>query len=321
MSRIRCLVLLCAISAMFSALGLMAAQRTFVSAGSGSDSNPCSRLSPCRNFAAALLQTDASGEIVVLDSGGYGPVTITQSVSIIAPTGAYAGITAFTNSAVTVNAGDGGHVVLRNIVISSQGADTGIWTNSAAAVYVDDCVITGFATYGIYYVPTSPDSRLYVSHSVIRRNTNGVYAIGGVASVRLTLESVRLLGNDAGLIIQSADATIRKSVISGSANNGVLAESGTRVAVEDSVSANNAYGFFAFNGGVITVARSAATSNSVIGISASLAGSTVYVSDSTIAANGFGISVDSGGVVTSRGNNTLQANATDGSFTSTFGSN
>jgi hypothetical protein len=72
-----------------------AAQRTFVSAGSGSDANPCSRALPCRSFGTAIGQTDSGGEVVVLDSGGYGPVTVTQSVAIIAPPGVHAAVTAF----------------------------------------------------------------------------------------------------------------------------------------------------------------------------------------------------------------------------------
>ena len=56
------------------------AQRTFVSSG-GLDTNTCLLAAPCRGFQAALLQTNAGGEIVVLDSAGYGPVTINKAVS------------------------------------------------------------------------------------------------------------------------------------------------------------------------------------------------------------------------------------------------
>src|SRR5438876_9156935 len=99
---------------LFGATNLPAAQRTFVSAAIGSDANPCTRALPCRSFAAALPFTDTDGEVIVVDSGGYGPVTITQSVSLIAPDGVYAGITtlAFSGPAVTVNAGDTANVIL-----------------------------------------------------------------------------------------------------------------------------------------------------------------------------------------------------------------
>jgi hypothetical protein len=60
----------------------LAASRTFVS-GAGSDSGDCSLAAPCPTFAYALTQTAESGEITVLTSAGYGPVTITKSVSII----------------------------------------------------------------------------------------------------------------------------------------------------------------------------------------------------------------------------------------------
>ena len=61
-----------------------AAQRTFV-ASNGVDTNPCTVTLPCRGFTAALLLTNAGGEIIVLDSAGYGSVTINKAVSIIAP--------------------------------------------------------------------------------------------------------------------------------------------------------------------------------------------------------------------------------------------
>ena len=46
-----------------------------------------------RIFTAAEAQTARGGSVVVLDSPGYGPMTIGQSISLIAPPGVYAGIT------------------------------------------------------------------------------------------------------------------------------------------------------------------------------------------------------------------------------------
>src|SRR5215471_2418652 len=61
------------------------AARTFVSSA-GSDSNTganCSLASPCRSFQAAYGVTSPGGEIVALDSAGFGELTITGSVSIV----------------------------------------------------------------------------------------------------------------------------------------------------------------------------------------------------------------------------------------------
>src|SRR5437762_124340 len=114
--------------AFLTAIPLAAAPRTFVSASSGLDTNPCTRPAPCRSFSAALLVTDADGEVIAADSGGYGVVTVNQGVSLIAPDGVYAGITAASANGVLVNAATA-NVVLRNLVINSGTLD-GIRVNS-----------------------------------------------------------------------------------------------------------------------------------------------------------------------------------------------
>ena len=71
---------------------------------------------PCRDFATALAATNPNGEIIVLDSGGYGAVTIGQSVSIIAPPGVYAGISVFGGGdGVTIAAGPADKVTFRGL--------------------------------------------------------------------------------------------------------------------------------------------------------------------------------------------------------------
>src|SRR6201990_1323334 len=57
------------------------ATRTWVS-GVGDDANPCSRTAPCKTFAGAISKTAASGEIDVLDPGGFGALTITKAITI-----------------------------------------------------------------------------------------------------------------------------------------------------------------------------------------------------------------------------------------------
>src|SRR5687767_15933104 len=92
-------------------------QRTFVST-SGSDANPCTRAEPCRNFAAALPNTLAGGEVVALDSGGYGPFVVDKAVTVAGAPGAHVAVTAFAGDAVTVNAAASEHVVLRNLYLT-----------------------------------------------------------------------------------------------------------------------------------------------------------------------------------------------------------
>src|SRR5262249_6314859 len=91
--------------------------RTFVSAGTGSDLNACSRSAPCRSFTAALAVTNAGGEVIALDSGGYGPFTVSKAVSITSPGGVYAGLTVPSGTGVTINAGASDVVRLSGLTI------------------------------------------------------------------------------------------------------------------------------------------------------------------------------------------------------------
>ena len=65
----------------FATVAHAQATRTWVS-GVGDDHNACSRTAPCKTFAGAISKTAANGEIDCMDPGGFGIVTITQSVTI-----------------------------------------------------------------------------------------------------------------------------------------------------------------------------------------------------------------------------------------------
>src|ERR1017187_5502993 len=75
--------------------------RSFV-ATTGNDTNNCSAAAYCRTFGRALAQTNSGGEIVVVNSGGYGPATISQPV-VITAIGIDASITAASGDALTIN--------------------------------------------------------------------------------------------------------------------------------------------------------------------------------------------------------------------------
>src|SRR3989475_7600901 len=76
--------------------------RTWVS-GVGDDVNPCSRTAPCKTFAGAISKTAARGEINVLDSGGFGAVTITKAITIDGGA-AFASVLAAGTTGIIVNA-------------------------------------------------------------------------------------------------------------------------------------------------------------------------------------------------------------------------
>jgi len=152
---------------------LATSQRTFVST-SGVNNASCSLLAPCRSFNAAVAATSAGGEVIVLDSGGYGRTTITHAVTIIAPPGIYAGISVFPEAdGVTVDS-PGATVVLRGLSINGQGGDNGIFIDHAAKVQIENCVINGLAT-GIRFFPSSV-TILVIADTTLRNNGNGILA-------------------------------------------------------------------------------------------------------------------------------------------------
>jgi hypothetical protein len=126
---------------------LAAVQRTFV-ASTGNDANPCSLAAPCRAFGAAILQTSANGEVIVLDSAGYGPATITQPVSIIAPPRdlrRYIGDQRRRRNDRQYRLRQRGQ--LRGLTINNiSGGTSGIAFLSGTSLYVDNVIVTTLPT-------------------------------------------------------------------------------------------------------------------------------------------------------------------------------
>ena len=205
---------------------LSAAPRTFVAASNGNDANPCSRSLPCRSFSAAIAQTDVGGEVIALDSGGYGVVTINQPVSLIAPSGVYAGITSSGGNGVTV-ATVSGRVVLRNLTLNSaiMAANSGVRADSVSVLSVESCTISGF-DYGIQFAPSTANATLIVRDTAVANSTTIGIDVAGGMGVQATIDSVRLQQNVTGIYVSGAEATIRTSVTSGIGNPGFWGQLG-----------------------------------------------------------------------------------------------
>jgi len=160
---------LIAVTLMGSRVACATSQRTFVST-SGFDNLSCSLVLPCRSFDAAVTATSAGGEVIVLDSGGYGSMVITQSVSIIAPSGIYAGISSFSGAGIHINA-PGAIVVVRGLSVNDQGGSFGISISNAAKVQIENCVINGFLS-AVNFHPSTP-ILLIVTDTTLRNGTSG----------------------------------------------------------------------------------------------------------------------------------------------------
>ena len=222
------------------------ATRTWVS-GVGDDANPCSRTAPCKTFAGAISKTAASGEISVLDPGGFGVVTITKAITINGD-GTLAGILSSGTTAIIVNAGVNDIVYIRNISINGAGTGlNGIRYLAGKALHVENCTITGVGNntagngHGIFANLTA-SGLLFVKDTNIKNcAVSGITAQTSAGFLGGTLDTVRLEGLPTGLLIgNNSFVSVRNSVINFNTTAGVsITGSGTPTGSFDNCMINN----------------------------------------------------------------------------------
>ncbi len=270
------------------------ASRTWVS-GVGDDANPCSRTAPCKTFAGAISKTAAGGEISVLDPGGFGGVTVTKSISIVAASDE-GGILSAGTTGVIVNAGVNDVVTIRGLIIEGFGTGiNGVRFIAGGALHVEGCVITATNGVGIDFEPAGV-SELFVTDTVVRNNNGasggGILVKPGLAgSAAAFLDNVRMHNNRFGLRVEDrSKVTVRNSTAAGNSGNGFLAISTVAGAVE------------------LNLESSVAANNGTAGVRAENAQATVRISNVMSVDNSNGLQSVGGSQIISFGNNRSQGN-------------
>jgi Right handed beta helix region len=266
----------------------------YVSA-SGSDANPCARATPCRQISHALSVVAAGGQVVVLASSDFQPITVTQTVSIIAPDGVYAGITSSTSHPVTISAAAADIVTLRGLTLNGGGSNLSVLFVNTGNVDVQNCMINnGAMGIGIGGTSTASIKNTMITTAV--PFSAGVYS---QSTAPVVIDACRFYGMYQGVqAVVGAQMTVNDSTVVGNGTgSGFAADSGSSLEIENSVATNNVFGIYSSNGAVIRVSNSTITNNT----------------------NGLSTS-GSGAQLLSRGNNTVEANAANGSFTGSFSS-
>jgi nitrous oxidase accessory protein NosD len=267
--------------------------RVFVSP-LGKDSATCGAFaSPCKTLAGAHTQAAPGGTVVVLYSGEFGPVTITKALTIEAPTGLTAMVQT-SGAAITINAASSDVVSLRGLVLALSGpihAGSGVLVNSAAAVHIERCVISGFGDAVAAFA--WPSGKLFVTDTTARNNDQAIRATASPGPLDISIE---------GCVFESN-------------NNGILVQDGTRTAVRGSVASGNIHGIIGQAGaGIVdlTVADCLVTHNSGYGVLSEVdagGSAVVRVSGSTVTGNQTGLaSMGSSAAMLSRGDNTVEGN-------------
>ena len=329
-------------SSCLSTLGGAAGQRSFVS-GTGVDNPSCSLAAPCRQFAAAVTATSPSGEVIVLDSAGYGVVTITKSISIIAAPGVYAGISVFPGFDGIAVIAPGAFVRIVGIAINGQGGNNGIAVLGVARLSIERCLITNMAVHGISAtgavtmeirdslvannatdgVMLAGSGALVVNSRAISNNNNGVSVYLGSSA---TLRDVDATANQgSGLSVKATNGFHSIGHVEGgtfTANGlaGANAEnSGTGIADLDIARATlsqNAFGITAISSSavlntIVTASSNIVSQNTSAGLSASGAGATITGTGNVVTRSPVGVTGVSSATVRLGGDNTVLLNDTN----------
>ena len=254
------------LTAWFIALGLLTTPLTlhaqlpkiFV-ASTGNDANDGSRGAPKRNFQAAHSAVADGGQIIVLDTAGYGALVINKSVSVTVPPGVNGFVTVGAgNSGITINAGLIGVVALRGLIVEGGGANSngnGIYATGVGTLTIEDCTVRNFK-YGIFAAPANaaqvsiyntaarscsygliiqPGAAVTVTASatgcrVENCNNDGVVSFTDVAgsAVDFTVDGCTVRGNNVGLLGSGTNALLRASncTITGNSNGTLFVNGG-----------------------------------------------------------------------------------------------
>jgi hypothetical protein len=277
------------------AMEARALPRTFVSVA-GDDADNCSRPAPCRTFARGVQQVDPRGEVVALDSAGYGRFTADKSLTVVSAPGVFAGVAADINqTAITVTGAATDTVVLRGITLRGpfnvSPFNAGISGGSGASLHIEGCSISGFSI-GIAF-PGGGSNHLFVKDTTIKNCGSGVQT----TTTRATFDNCRIEGNGTGL----------------------LAGVGSKVTIRRSVAAANGQAFTAGGSGTDLNIDDCTVSNNGDGIRSDSPGSIVRVANTTVTGNNVGL-LPFGGALLSRApaTNTVEGNNTNGNFTGTY---
>lgn len=258
------------------------ASRTWVS-GVGDDANPCSRTAPCKTFAGAISKTAAGGEINCLDPGGFGGVTITKAMTLNCRE-TIGSILVAGSPGVTINAGAADRVTLRGIQIQGLNQTAvpgtiGVRILAAAAVSIEDCVITAFGQHGIADQRTAGNTKLFIRNTVVSNNTGDGITFAATAPNNAEIENTSSINNLTGVSAGNGSVVlIRRSVFSGNAT-GISAGAGGGINIDSSAISNNSTGVLGANN--IRVSNSDVTFNTT-----GFSGTTVSYGNNRLQGNG-----------------------------------
>ena len=180
--------------------------------GVGDDVNPCTRTAPCKTFAGAISKTEEGGEIVALDSGGFGTVTITKAITIDARAVNGSILASLTNG-IVVNAGADDRVVLRGLDLTggytaqadpsacSPNMLNAVRVLNGGSVVLQDSRITNSSNSALVVTPSTSDPKVIVQNTVMRNGCGPAIKVAPTAghTATVAVENSTISTNASGI--------------------------------------------------------------------------------------------------------------------------
>jgi len=248
---------------------------------------------PCKTFAGAISKTASPGEIDCLDSGGFGALTITKSITIDCQAGLGSALSSGTQG-IVINALSTDVVTLRNLAV--QGAGTTIGTNginiiSAKAVHLENVKINNYSSAGL--------------------------VVGTSATVEVTLENVSIGDSQAGVVVSASSGTASVAMhhvnIANIVTDGIRANGNSSIVVRDSEISHYAVGVNETASGLLSlvlITGSTVTTTTTAAFQ-SINGGYIGVGSNTLSYN-LSVCNLNGGLIYTDGNNIGWSNNTIG---------
>jgi hypothetical protein len=286
----------------------------------GNDASACTMAAPCATFSGAYQKTNAGGEVSCLNSGTFGGAFITKSITFdCSEVHAGSGLnTPNFGAFFAVQAAPTDTVILRGLDLDcaaySNSTEFQCISMSGSGLLVVDHVkvsnsfiTTAGGISGLDIVPSGL-AKVVVTDSIFVRNGGSSGGAGirvapqSSGGAQVTINRVVVAGNTFGIAFdtsqtgQGINATVSNSTIASNTNDAIVATTSSGggpigITVRKSELTNNGYGIRSIGSGVTV----RADGNAVIG-------------------NNVGVSAISGGALLTAGNNIVQANGSNGSF-------
>jgi hypothetical protein len=308
---------------------------TFVSARNGTDAGVCPVIAPCATLNYALSVTDTGGQVTIVDGGVFGPIVITQPVSIIGsktdPVEIGADLSAQVGCIGALPASCG---------LNNNGYAVEIATGPTDIVKISDVFLGAGLSGGVGALKFSSGGQIQLSRNVYRGNDTQTGPIIALYpnNPGTTQAQVYFSNSDIGFNSNNANAGAIEVKPSGNtslmlhfnhvevhnASYGIRTDSSLLtdplVNVTTAISESE---FFSFANAAVNTFSTAGTGltnavfdavrilNANIAIKANGPQSTVMLTNSTVSGNGIGVQVQNGAHVYTPQSNTISGNGTD----------